>query len=449
MCRLTECDFFFDLNRPSVILPSPDQYTVAVRFCPLIFELHEHTETNPPVINLPYRMIFAVATKCSVYLYDTQQKVPFGIISNIHYTRLTDLTWSSDGKMLLVSSTDGFCTLITFAKQELGTVYIKEDRMSEDMGECGQTSNNKENIIENCNDAEQSTGKPDAKPAEIINEPHTVVVLPNQSTTLNRDEVMETDLGARIISSNDKFESPKLKDLPVTPISIRKTREIKKNIDSKFSKECTAAPRTLTVALGTAQSPKLILAEKTVSPKRISDAKQMMANDVNVISTPPKTAAGPAKTPQNKSSKKATPISVHRKPRNTSAKPPKTNAVSEKSTPVGLNEDALDVWPIDQPRPVSLGLLENTAISTKLSESSIVAAPKNCPMDVDDTENLRLFYEDSQPSDSEIIEMAVDAIAESVATEATDSGVTTPNAKTPRRVEFRTISTPKSKKKLL
>lgn len=70
-------------------------------------------------------MIIAVATRSSVVLYDTEQSTPFAVISNIHYTRLTDISWSSDGKILAVSSTDGFCSLITFANDELGKIYEK------------------------------------------------------------------------------------------------------------------------------------------------------------------------------------------------------------------------------------------------------------------------------------------------------------------------------------
>ena len=51
------------LKAPSIVLPSPDQYTVAVRFCPLLFELRKHKNDQKPIIPLPYRMIFAVATK--------------------------------------------------------------------------------------------------------------------------------------------------------------------------------------------------------------------------------------------------------------------------------------------------------------------------------------------------------------------------------------------------
>ena len=78
--------FYF---RPAVYLPSNNHYTVAVRCCPLLFELRE----REPMFALPYRMVLAVATQISVLLYDTQQSEPFGIVSNIHYTRLTDVTW--------------------------------------------------------------------------------------------------------------------------------------------------------------------------------------------------------------------------------------------------------------------------------------------------------------------------------------------------------------------
>lgn len=34
--------------------------------------------------------------------------------------RLTDLSWSPDGRTLVASSTDGFCSVITFSDHELG-----------------------------------------------------------------------------------------------------------------------------------------------------------------------------------------------------------------------------------------------------------------------------------------------------------------------------------------
>jgi chromatin assembly factor 1 subunit B len=70
--------------------PSNDGYSVAVRCCPILFELRPG---QPSLYDIPYRMIFAVATEDSILLYDTQETAPFARISRIHYTRLTDVAW--------------------------------------------------------------------------------------------------------------------------------------------------------------------------------------------------------------------------------------------------------------------------------------------------------------------------------------------------------------------
>lgn len=77
----------------------------------------------PPAFGLPYRIVYAVATQDAVHLYDTQQQKPICVVSNLHYATFTDLTWSSDGQTLLMTSSDGFCSALTFAPGELGTVY--------------------------------------------------------------------------------------------------------------------------------------------------------------------------------------------------------------------------------------------------------------------------------------------------------------------------------------
>ncbi|XP_012286497.1 chromatin assembly factor 1 subunit B [Orussus abietinus] len=114
----------YNLKEPIAILPSLKESTIAVRCCPLFFQLREDGPTS--MIALPYRMVFAVATQHSVLIYDTQQTSPVATISNIHYTRLTDLAWSSDGKMLVVSSTDGYCSIINFHEGELGKTIERE-----------------------------------------------------------------------------------------------------------------------------------------------------------------------------------------------------------------------------------------------------------------------------------------------------------------------------------
>ncbi|KAL9127604.1 MAG: hypothetical protein Q9217_003562 [Psora testacea] len=72
---------------------------------------------------LPYRIIYAVATQDSVLVYDTQQQCPLIVVSNLHYATFTDLTWSNDGLTLIMSSSDGFCSNLSFSPGELGQVY--------------------------------------------------------------------------------------------------------------------------------------------------------------------------------------------------------------------------------------------------------------------------------------------------------------------------------------
>ncbi|GAA5902642.1 Cac2p [Sporobolomyces salmoneus] len=75
------------------------------------------------LFDLPYRMVYAVATLDSVYLYDTQQESPICMFGNLHYAPFTDLTWSPDGQSLILSSQDGYCSIVAFSPGELGTPY--------------------------------------------------------------------------------------------------------------------------------------------------------------------------------------------------------------------------------------------------------------------------------------------------------------------------------------
>ncbi|KAF2892572.1 hypothetical protein ILUMI_13604 [Ignelater luminosus] len=129
--RHTTLIFTLDcLTQPAAILPSPKQVTIAVRCCPMIFELH--SDGTNPLITLPYRVVIAVATDTDVILYDTQQRTPFAHFQKIHYTRITDLTWSPDGLLLIASSTDGYCTMVAFEPGELGVQYVKEESETEE-----------------------------------------------------------------------------------------------------------------------------------------------------------------------------------------------------------------------------------------------------------------------------------------------------------------------------
>ncbi|KAL3680911.1 hypothetical protein R1sor_023867 [Riccia sorocarpa] len=130
-CSLTYVVSRRELAKPSpqitLQLPAGSKPVTGVRFCPLSFALTTKGESEQGLdvsevssFKLPYKLVFAVATLCSVFIYDTRGSSPIGVFSGLHYAPITDLAWSGDGKFLAVSSQDGYCTLIAFDKDELG-----------------------------------------------------------------------------------------------------------------------------------------------------------------------------------------------------------------------------------------------------------------------------------------------------------------------------------------
>lgn len=396
------------------MIPSPDQYTIAVRCCPILFKLRPHDETVPPIINLPYRMIFAVATKSCVYLYDTQQEMPFTLISNIHYARLTDLTWSSDGNILIVSSVDGFCTLITFEEGELGTVFksaaelykeneiLMDSKLPKNSAKQAKQSgtNNKEKLVENKSLAVESIKTDVLSPKDIkkeINENEaskTETLSPKDSNMEDVEKETPTvvlNIPASIIETTEKFESPENKTKPATPIAIRR------------------------------------------EPRRTPSSEQTMKLDA---------AVSEKKTPKSIDKKKATPIAFRRKPRNILPSP-------VCKSPADHQDEALDAWPI----PID---------HIKESEPSEPKDLDKCSIhDIENTktEDMRLVYEGETESDTLNSKPSAnnesnrndndntgnDSKNESKGESKTDQNSAT-CPKTPRRVQLRTISTPKSKK---
>ncbi|KAG0596949.1 hypothetical protein M758_UG298400 [Ceratodon purpureus] len=113
-----------DLSRPCIRLPAPSKPVVAVRFCPAIFSLVENVpeEEASSGFALPYRLVYAVATLDSLIIYDTQRSGPIVVFAGIHYASITDIAWSGDAQYVAVSSQDGYCSLLAFSKEELGTI---------------------------------------------------------------------------------------------------------------------------------------------------------------------------------------------------------------------------------------------------------------------------------------------------------------------------------------
>lgn len=302
--------------------------------------------------------------------------MPFAIISNIHYARLTDITWSADGRILIVSSVDGFCTLITFEADELGKVYTKsadESAMANVNDDEEKENPRKKNINDNT--------LADANPIEIRKKPRMASTSPKDAKDKVIVEVnnVKLEIPETIIATTESFESPEYKEKPVTPIAVRR------------------APRA---------NPSTPVSEvKTVAS--LSEA--------------------------TKSSTKAKPIAVRRQPRN--ILPSKVSAIDKTG-----EDEALDAWPI----PFD-------AQTNKNQQNDIVIVstdPSSTCEIIEKTEDMRLVYDGDSESDEQSDTKAVEKEIEKSVVNETKTPDTN-QAKTPRRVQLRTISTPKSKKKLL
>lgn len=98
-----------DDNKPIMTIPFLKKPAIVVSFNPCYYK---SSESATRMLDMPYKLVFAVATTNEVFVYDTDQFMPLAIIGNLHYAPLTDLAWSHDGKLIMVSSTDGFCSYI-------------------------------------------------------------------------------------------------------------------------------------------------------------------------------------------------------------------------------------------------------------------------------------------------------------------------------------------------
>lgn len=105
------------LCRPTALLPSVKP-TIMVKCCPVCFELKSPTNDN--FLKLPYRLIFAVMGKESILLYSSQQQRPFAYFDNLQLDSLTCMSWTPDGRVLVISSQEGYNTFITMDDEAFG-----------------------------------------------------------------------------------------------------------------------------------------------------------------------------------------------------------------------------------------------------------------------------------------------------------------------------------------
>ncbi|CAD5235131.1 unnamed protein product [Bursaphelenchus xylophilus] len=79
-------------------------------------------EEQEPFVDLPYRYVFAALCTESIYIFDTQYPQPIAYLTDLSYDNLTSLSWSIDGKVLCVSSLEGYNHFIHFRGDEFDNV---------------------------------------------------------------------------------------------------------------------------------------------------------------------------------------------------------------------------------------------------------------------------------------------------------------------------------------
>lgn len=482
----------YDLSKPAFVLPFPNEYTVAVRCSPVLYRLRPfNAEKNPPIISLPYRMIYAVATKNSVFFYDTQQPVPFAIVSNIHYTRLTDLTWSTDGNILIVSSTDGFCSLLTFAENELGERYEEMDAVL--CAAANTIENPPQRVRKQKKQRQHKLSVDEPTPRQPLQEkmkPNGIETKPtNADVSKESNEIdlePENDSSLQSSSSTTSSNSPKSvakTEVKPQPIAIRRAP---RNVTEPTPIAIRRSPRKVTEATPTpiavkrkASADEEALQNKPPKQPLIVLQKPLEAVlDKEIISSDEK-----FESPEKKC-RPATPIQIRRQPRTPGSSNSNSNTMTPKllpakhATPIAVRrtprvlieapavnapvvvEEAMDAWPlVEGVTPLSTDDKTSSPVKKEDSKAKVTQLIIN-EATCERTEDIRLVYEDTQeeatpkkeaPAAKEtaapIAAIATATIIES-ATNVSPKP-TTPNPKTPRRVSLRTISTPKSKKKLI
>ncbi|EDQ84238.1 uncharacterized protein MONBRDRAFT_30450 [Monosiga brevicollis MX1] len=96
-----------------------DETAVVARFSPCVYAQRTHGVTAM-FTGLQHRLVWAIASKETVFFYDSQQQQPFAAVLNLHLAPISDVAWSHDGRLLVVASEDGFCSIVGFKANDLG-----------------------------------------------------------------------------------------------------------------------------------------------------------------------------------------------------------------------------------------------------------------------------------------------------------------------------------------
>jgi WD40 repeat protein len=122
------CSYVFNRKfKPVAALPCGKKPSVIATCCPVLFKRTPGVSSKSTQMNQQHKSVWAIATSDSIFVYNSENpETPMLVASDLHYFSITDLAWSHDGRWLIASSRDGFCTIVSFAAGELGEVVKKD-----------------------------------------------------------------------------------------------------------------------------------------------------------------------------------------------------------------------------------------------------------------------------------------------------------------------------------
>ncbi|KAJ2746233.1 Chromatin assembly factor 1 subunit [Coemansia sp. BCRC 34301] len=136
------------LHAPPVLsLAGHAKPVVATRWAPCRFAAIKRTGDTPAsdawlADDKDSRMMLAVASQSSVAIYDTSMDGrAIGLMSGLHYAAITDLSWTRDGSHMVLTSIDGFASVVSIdqpsAAIDIPAPLAEEsDPASAVMGQC-------------------------------------------------------------------------------------------------------------------------------------------------------------------------------------------------------------------------------------------------------------------------------------------------------------------------
>ncbi|GLJ54099.1 hypothetical protein SUGI_1158460 [Cryptomeria japonica] len=290
-----------DFSRPALQLPGASKPIVAIRFCPLVFTLCE--ENSDALFKLPYRVVFAIATLNSLYIYDTESSTPIAIFAGLHYAAITDIAWSSDAKFLAVSSQDGYCTLVEFENGELGSPATLSEIPSHVASYLPQATAAMANIVAEKIDVDMSVGDEKAmrRDSEIETEKGVKTVRPRR---LEKCEAMieKEDKLVSVTSGNGSpingkestyqkkqedmtpvANHPKISKRRITPIAVEVENSVTEN--QKIDVDLSLADKTVTCKDLKMEMKEVVETVQSTGPRKCDVITENVENSILMVSS--------------------------------------------------------------------------------------------------------------------------------------------------------------------